>query len=564
MDKPAMRVSKIEIILIVLGFLGIGIFLATFAGGPIYSDELIYMNAGLNNLKIPYILNRYTHVFLQKPFLELAPSPLIGVKIYWSFLITLTAFLTYWCARLLTQSNHLLHGALAAILFLSMHFIIDYSGVTIVDFTAMLMVMAFLMIYIFAARNNFSRPWLIALGFVFFLAFKTKETTLTAAVVLIGLGFVDGKIFQFRSLWKNLLNFFYGILGGMLFFAILNGLLLHDPFFGLSPSSIKAFLDSYIATGLTMVNPSSQGWYTGSLTTIWLLPFILYVITGVKKNEEERINPTIRLIWLVPIVLVTFLTVMMFRRFYIVEPRFFFPALPVLCFLAPQLFIFEPPATSSTKVRFWIYLAITVLACVGINYALRPVTARLSWDFDGFLNIILYPLLLTILIGLAFCLKRYTYKTVLIPVACILLMTIYPIRTNIKYLAILHQNEAVVQNKFYPFSAFASQLKYSPDMQVYVSTSLWSELEMLSTERNEVMSMYNVYFDRHAVKENFTVSTSPENIAQDLHQGNYTYILMTPQDWQHITTDPVIQSWLEARYSYFEDSNKPVILLVRK
>ncbi len=67
-----MRVTKIELVLITLSFLGIGFFLATFAGGPIYSDELSHMDAGLNNLKIPYNLNRYTHIFLQKPFLELS------------------------------------------------------------------------------------------------------------------------------------------------------------------------------------------------------------------------------------------------------------------------------------------------------------------------------------------------------------------------------------------------------------------------------------------------------------------------------------------------------------
>ena len=557
-----MRVSKIEFILITLGFLGIGIFLATFAGGPIYSDELSHMDAGLNNLKIPYSINRYAHIFLQKPFLQLASTPLNGAKIYWSFVLTLTGFLTYWCARILTRDNHILHAALAATLFFSFHFFIDYSGVTIVDFTAMLMVMVFLTLYIFAARNDFKRPWLIALGFIFFLAFKTKETTLIVSVLLIGLGFSDGKEFRFQTLGKNLQYFFIGLLSGIFFFIVLNTIILRDPLFGLSPASIKAFLASYVTVPLGKIDPKSQGWYVGGLTTVWLLPFLLYLISGI--NAKWRFKPAIRLIWMVPISLVIFLTIMTLWRSYKVDLRFFFPALPILCFLAPQFLDFELPATRSAQFRFWLYLILTAFVCLGINYAIRPLSSHMSLGFDALLNIIIYPLVVSILILLAFYLKKYSYKTVLIPVACILSMTIYPIRTNIKYMAVLHQNVAFVQHRFYPFSAFASQLSFTPDMQFYVSSNLHQELDMLSTDKNEVTAMYNVYFDSHAGNTNFKLSKSPDMIFPDLHQGSYDYVLLTIQDWQRITTDPSILSWLETRYSYFENPEKPVVLLVYK
>ena len=188
----------------------------------------------------------------------------------------------------------------------------------------------------------------------------------------------------------------------------------------------------------------------------------------------------------------------------------------------------------------------------------------MSLGFDAFLNLIIYPLILSILILLAFFVKKYSYKTVLIPVACILSMTIYPIRTNVKYLAILHQNEAVVQNRFFPFSSFANLLSFTTDMRFDVSTSLNQELNMLSTDKNEVTAMYNVYFDSHARNTNFKLSTSPNMILQDLHQGNYNYVLLTLQDWEQINIDPSNRSWLDASYSYFEDPEKPIVLLVQK
>jgi hypothetical protein len=426
----------------------------------------------------------------------------------------------------------------------------------------MLMVMVYITLYIFAVRNDFKHPWLIALGFIFFLAFKTKESTLVLSVLLIGLGFSDGNRFRFQTLWKNLIFFFIGLLGGILFFIILNTIFLRDPLFGFSPTTIKAFLDSYATVPLGKIEPKSPGWYSGGLTTIWLLPFLLYLISGIKT--EGRLSTPTRLIWLVPISLVIFLTIMTFWRSYKVDLRFFFPALPVLCFLAPQFLDFKIPASRATHFRFWLYLTLTVFVCLGINYAIRPLSNHMNLNFDSFLDIIVYPLLISILILLAFFVKKYSYKTVLIPVACILSMTIYPIRTNIKYLAILHQNEAFVNHRFYPFSTFAKQISFTQDMQVYVSSNLHEQLDMLSTDKNEVVAMFNVYFDSHARNTNFKVSSTSGVIPQNLRQGSYKYILLTLQDWQALTDNSSNLSWLKANYNYFEDPENLVILLVHK
>lgn len=74
-----------EIIISAAVFILLGIFLAKYAGGPIYSDEVMYINHGLLNVKDPFIINRYTHIFFQKLFVEIADRPLEGVKAYWVF-----------------------------------------------------------------------------------------------------------------------------------------------------------------------------------------------------------------------------------------------------------------------------------------------------------------------------------------------------------------------------------------------------------------------------------------------------------------------------------------------
>ena len=66
------------------------------AGGPIFSDEFLYIDAGLRNFAEPSYGNRYFHIYLQKLFMSLAPTPLQGVRIFWGFLIALTAALIYY------------------------------------------------------------------------------------------------------------------------------------------------------------------------------------------------------------------------------------------------------------------------------------------------------------------------------------------------------------------------------------------------------------------------------------------------------------------------------------
>jgi len=77
----------------------IAVLLFRYAGAPVSWDEFDYMHTGLNPEPLGYILNRYFHIYFQKPFLSLASTPLMGAKIFWVFLVSSTGLLVYWCAR---------------------------------------------------------------------------------------------------------------------------------------------------------------------------------------------------------------------------------------------------------------------------------------------------------------------------------------------------------------------------------------------------------------------------------------------------------------------------------
>jgi hypothetical protein len=183
--------ENIDVFIAAIGSLGIWVIFAKFApGGPIGSDILLYMNAGINHVEETLILNRYFHVFLEGFFLRAAPTPLIGIQYYWAFLMAATAFLVYYNARSFTGKSNLIRGALAVGLFFSVGYFATSTGNVEVDLTAMFMVMVIVTVFLASARRQHRSKWiLIILGVLFYLVFKTKETSLVSGSLFFGVWF---------------------------------------------------------------------------------------------------------------------------------------------------------------------------------------------------------------------------------------------------------------------------------------------------------------------------------------------------------------------------------------
>ena len=78
--KRQQKLLFVETFLGVVVFSVLGVFLTRYAGGPVTSDEVMYINHGLMNIRDPFIINRYTHIYLQKLVMALADTPLDGVR----------------------------------------------------------------------------------------------------------------------------------------------------------------------------------------------------------------------------------------------------------------------------------------------------------------------------------------------------------------------------------------------------------------------------------------------------------------------------------------------------
>ena len=555
--KALTNLSRLEKIIVLSGFFGLGILLAIVAGGPIYSDELWYLQLGLNNVKDPFYLNRYTHVFLQKIFIELAPSVIDGAKIYWSFLITLTGLLVYLGPRVLSKHNHIIHSLLAVGLYFAFPFYIEYSGVTVVDFTAMLMVAWIVMVFMISVYYQHDhKVILILLGFLLFLAFKTKESTMAAGIVLLGLGFKDGAVFDFSLFKRSLLKVLAGAIAGLVFFIVLSGIILKDPWFGLTADSLQGFYATYIETGKFLVLPAN--WYIDYILPVLPLAFLLYLISGIKA--DDRITPALRLVWLVPLALVVGLVLTMLKSNWGVFPRYFFPALPVLAMLAPQFLRFKLP--EGDKVKLQVLYATVIVLLIGLMFVGGLLYARMvGFNYGSILHSIVFPIALSVLLGTVLLVNRYTALTALIPSAAIFSMIIHPLGKNFHSVVIERPNQRRVQERFYPFSSFDQEIQFSNEMDMYVSSEIPTSMGMLSTDKNELMSMFNIHFRTDATTSAFTYSSSTETIPDDLRQVQYDYVLLTSGEWGQLSSREDHQQLFEKDYTIFQDGNQRLVLL---
>ena len=133
------------------------VFFITFIivnGGPITNDELKYLALSLDTTQEPRILNRYFHIYFQKFFVYYLNDPFVGMQIFWSFIISSTAALTFYSAILISNSKSLAIGFLSLLFLLIQPLIFRFNGVTYADYTVMLILALSMAIYVSTDMNS--------------------------------------------------------------------------------------------------------------------------------------------------------------------------------------------------------------------------------------------------------------------------------------------------------------------------------------------------------------------------------------------------------------------------
>ncbi len=543
-------------------FIVLGIFLSLFAGGPVKSDEVMYINNGLMNVKDTFILNRYTHIYFQKLFMAIAPDPLTGVRFYWGFLVAGSAALTYLIARLAVRSASIVHALVATLLYLSIPILAANSGNTAVDIAAGFFLALTVLVYVLYFRSEKRSPLLLVLfGLLFFLSFRTKETTLALAVLFIGFLFdADGKV-NWGLFLKRLEFVLLGVLAGIVLFIILNGIFLKDPWFGLRLKEYFKFKSTYVDTNIAEESKTIANWFTDYLFNGALYLFLAYILSGARVVDKQDVP--LRIPWLVPLAFVFILSAIIgFSKWGVVE-RHIFPALPLICAFAPQLM--QHPRLQSWKDLLKLTAAgfVAALLLVGGRYLLMKASTMGPYNYPEYLASSIYPITLLVLIAVVFFFQKFSFKTLFIPLLIFGIFIRYPLSLNSNAYFELQPNVNKMEERLQIYTAFEQQFQLRPADKILVfDGALWRLNK--SSRYAEFIGLYNMYFDARLttadVKETNVLGGDPQYINTEKPD----YVVMTVAEFEAEGLPEPVRTALTEDYDRFQNNGKLLYLFVRR
>jgi len=572
-EKRFLRISLLEWMGILLFFSLFFILLVKVGGGPITSDEFYYMNLSINGLKSLLVLNYYFHIYLQRFFLLLAPSALAGAKYFWAFLFTATSFLIYLSARWMSKGKSIFNAIMSFLVFFSITSFSEYAGTPKIDFTATFMVSLVFAISIFYWEFKVNkRVILLILGFIFFLILKTKETTYLSAIVLIGFGFDEHLRFSFREFFKSLLFVLPGFILGGLFFILLNWLCVGDPLFGIRPQDIITYLNINVQSQQFIT--LDQNWLSDYVTRIIPLAFLLYLWGGVKRLQKSG-GAFYRLIWLFPLILLVFLVVvMLLTPGFKINDRNFFPALPVMCIFTSQIFTLGENKNSANYKKSFLLGRIGLTLAILLQLLILQTFPLTHWNYLDFSQTIIIPIVIVIILAHGILSKPNVKKTFALSIICLSLGISSNLVINIKSIVIDRPIWHRVTQMFYPFSAFKNVVHFSSGEIYYVSPTLPAHLLMLGRRKDEVYTMFNIYFKTNSTGDNFIfpaiydVETGSYQITTDpiisIAAMNFNKAIIAEEDWQRLQAIPETFKAVEAKYQFQYDDTKTIMFLSQK
>jgi len=581
------RLTKLDYILAPL----IGLIAAFWAfsrvGTAVNWDDLLYMNMSINPGREAWLLNRYGHIYLLKFFFFITGDCITAGRVYWCFVFFGTGLLVYWCAKILAGKRGYVIGIIAALLFLIQPLLVVREwGCPLADFTAMLFVSLGAFVYLaFLDGRHKHRHWVImALGLIFFWAMKSKETSICMIVLFLGLGREESGVFSIRRFARDIGWACLGGLAGCAMLMILEGAFLGDAFYSIRPSTFVGSVDHYVNRPPDTLSRLAKtrevmSWYVGMGKHEWLValfaPFVLYLMIG-WKSVSRQFNLREKMVWLIPLFLMMFLTYA--RSVFWVLPRYFSPAIPLVCVWAAQFFWFDVSGTVSAgktnrAIPRVVAAAGLILSAFLVVYVLMSFMPGVSayykfmrWDvlrvrFKTSENIFyalgIVPLVVTILLVAGTFFRKRGLTVLFISFTCLFLLVWQPLRFDFSE----NGMEATAQKsewRFLPYKVFKDQFQFDKDIKVLISEDVHNRSWMLGNRDYRQCWMFNIFFNQKYTDEHFIQGTW-----EDILKGDYTYGIMTWREWEGIRKKHNVEHLLRD-YVTKSDGQTRLILLKRR
>jgi hypothetical protein len=459
-------------------------------------------------------------------------------------------------------------------------------GCPLADFTAMLYVSlgAFVCLAFLDGRQRHRRWAIMALGLIFFWALKSKETSMCMAVLFLGLGEEEAGVRSFKRWGRDIGWVCMGALAGCAVQMILEQAYLGDALFSLRPSSLSRWFDHYVNQPPDTLSRLARtrevmSWYAGMAKDPWLValfgPFMLYLLVG-WKPVNRKFKTREKIVWLIPLVLISFLTYA--RSTFWVLPRYFSPAIPLVCVWGAQYFWFDvsgtvtigksrqalPKAVAAAGLIVLAFVVVYVLMSfvptVAKFYRFMRYDAlrvRYRTSENVFYAVGIVPLVMTTLLITGTFLKKRGLPVLFISFVCLFLLVWQPFRFDLSEDGM----KATAQKsewRFSPYKVFEDEFRLDKDIKVLVSENLYKHYWMLGKSQNRQRSMFNIFFNTTYPIEHFVHGTW-----EDVMKGDYTYGLLAGHDWDGIQkADKARADSLSRKYSVIRRRIDPRIEIV--
>lgn len=540
-------------ILAVIIFIGLFIFFSAYAAGPKGSDELLYADIGLRGYGNYIVMNRYTHIYLEAIFMALAPNPLAGMRIFWGFVASVSVVSVFLLGRYLRKESNIWHGIVAMLIFLAGNIFDNHFGIPIVDLTATMMVMIYMLVFIYFIRKNDTKWVIILLGAIFFWAFKAKEFAVILLLILPVLGFDSENSFNWKKALTGLGYFALGVLAGSAVFILVNTIVLGDPLFGIKLSDWIQFRTTIAS--FTSIQPDPESYLQALIWPVYFLSFTLYLLSFAKRQSKLSLRE--KIIWLMPLVYLVMMILLMVKSGWRTDGRYLYPVIGLIAVLATQYFEFKLPNGKRATI---IYI-IELLAGIVIIFLVRFLLYRIS----AVLGITISDLVMNYAVDLFFLILLLTMLTIQEKTPLVSILMIVLIGLNVFFSLSMNLKAALrgdmrnrVNNRFAALALPRDVLDLCPQTTIEISSGLLDEMS-IHPDPYEAAGVINIFLDARLPIESFSFMAEDEPIEISLSKASADYLMMTSREWDVMMDGNPNISF--EQYQMVQDDNNWVVIM---
>lgn len=517
------------------------------------SDMLYYLDDGLRSIGDPFILNRYAHVYTLRVASLLAGSTLSGMRLISAMAAGFTVLLSYLSARFLTKDSRFPNGLIAVLLILSLPLAMRFLLAPSVDTTLMVVILMFIALYVMFTRYpGASRALLVGMGILFFMAIRTKEVGVVLLAFIPGFGWSGSNDFNWSALRFNLRYFLAGTAIGILITVVANSVFIGIPLFGFRLSDISSYIEVWsgiIGSGARPASSLSQ-----LLVGQSIVLFVLFIAAGLWFGNS--LSKPIRVVWLFPLLIASFLLIATTRDNWTIVPRGFLSGFAVMGILASRVFTVRLPVQ---RTKIWV---IIVTAVIASGFALFGFLTKDAMSYSTYFERVLIPTLLVLALAIMIVSQSREQSGWAVFIL-LLALAGFSASSNVRSVT-----SEIHRSSRYPYR-FALPLAFRHDIdldQPFDAFVSWGSLERIAGAANsrEVAAIFNVALDGRTDRTDYEIGSVKKDLLQSMESGDYKYVIVNSSEWDWMRTAPQDRPEWRAKYTPLEDPGGWYVLLTLK